>query len=1093
MILEIGGMILLIFEMFSYMYRGDMSELGYWMVRVGNFMTFAMMPVLMGGLTYYIHDILKNDVGLKETPRRLNWIYVLVGISEILIVGNIFGKYYYVIDEQNLYHRSWAFAVCYVTPLVVLVILLTVICQYYKKINKDIRISLLLFTIAPFVGSFIQFFIYGLSITDIFIVATCIMLYVFVLIDLNRAKVLKEEIEQKNREQMEVIDAERRERDKLNERIMSIADIFHTVHELDLSADTFVEIKNGSKYAQDIGKEASPHAQETLKSLGKIICDPDMFEEVNRFFEFSTLPQRLKDADTITSEFRNKDNSWLRARFIVSKRNEAGEPTKLLYLTEYVTAEREEREKLTERITSIANIYMSVHEFDIVENTVSMIKLDNQFVDDIGQAPQPHAKEMFHKIAEDLVDPDFVEECKKFFDFSTLSQRMKNNNTIAIEFRDKKNGLWGRGRFIVSKRDENGNITHVLYLTEDITEEKAERDRLIDTSERALAASEAKSSFLSNMSHEIRTPINAVLGMNEMILRECDDKNILGYSESIRTAGSTLLGLVNDILDFSKIEAGKMEIIPVDYDLSSVINDLVNMIRAKADAKGLELEFEISREVPKLLHGDEVRIKQIVTNILTNAVKYTEKGIVTLCVDYEKIPGEEGSIMLDVAVKDTGIGIKKEDMKKLFSEFDRIEEKRNRNVEGTGLGMSITKRLLEMMGSSLQVESIYGLGSKFSFSLRQTVVKWEALGDYEAAYKAALEGRRKYHEKFHAPKAEILVVDDTPMNLEVFISLLKKTEIKIETAASGEEALSFAFNKKYDVIFLDHMMPDKDGIETLHEMRARKDDPNLETPVICLTANAISGAREKYLAEGFDNYLTKPIDSGKLEEMLIDYLPEEKIIPAGSDEDTETDEPGDDMRIPDYITGISEIDTDTGIKNCGGIEEYMKTVEIYAKAVKDHADETEQFWKSGDIKNTTIKIHALKSSSRIIGAADLGELAQELENAGNENDTKKLGEHIDELLERYRKIGEALSPLTGVDEPDESGLTPISEDELGQMYTAIREFISVSDYDSVIDLIDSLKDYRVPDNEKERRNALIKAADEIRYEDIEDIIENGLN
>ena len=948
MILEIGGMILAIFEMFSYMYRGDMSELGYWMVRVGNFMTFAMMPILMGGLTYYIHDILKNDVGLKKTPGRLKLVYVLAGIGEILIVGNIFGKYYYVIDEQNLYHRSWAFVVCYVIPLVVLVILMTVICQYYKKINKDIRISLLLFTISPFAGSIIQFFIYGLSITDIFIVATCVMLYVFVLIDLNHAKELKERIEQENREQMEIIS--------------TLANIYNSMHELDLENNVYRELRAGYMSAEKIVDNKQMDLQQIVnvmvqKTIDPSCIDEDLLETTN----LNTINERMRDTDIWTKEVMNPNKEWK------------------------------------------------------------------------------------------------------------------------------------RGRIIVSKRGDDGKIARILWVTEDIDKERRERERLIDASERAVAASEAKSAFLSNMSHEIRTPINAVLGMNEMILRECDDKNILGYSESIRSAGSTLLGLVNDILDFSKIEAGKMEIIPVDYDLSSVINDLVNMIQTKADVKGLKLEFEISREVPKQLHGDEVRIKQIVTNILTNAVKYTEKGTVTLCIDYEKIPDEEDCILLDVAVKDTGIGIKEEDMKKLFSEFDRIEEKRNRNVEGTGLGMSITKRLLEMMGSELQVESKYGLGSKFSFSLRQTVIKWEELGDYEAAYKASLASRGKYHEKFRAPKAEILVVDDTPMNLEVFINLLKKTEIKIETAATGEEALSLAFDKEYDVIFLDHMMPDKDGIETLHEMRARKDAPNLETPAICLTANAISGAREKYLAEGFDNYLTKPIDSVKLEEMLIEYLPEEKIIPAESDEDAETDETGDNMRIPDYITGISEIDTDTGIKNCGGIEEYMKTVEIYAKAVKDNADETEQFWKSADIKNATIKIHALKSSSRIIGATDLGELAQELENAGNENDTEKLGERIDELLYRYRKIGEALSPLIGVDEPNESDLNPISEYELGQMYTAISEFISVSDYDSVVDLIEALKGYRVPDNEKERRNALIKAADEVRYEDIKDIIEKEDN
>ena len=950
-ILEIGGMILLIFEMFSYIYRGDMSELGYWMVRVGNFMTFAMMPILMIGLTYYIHDILKNDVGLKKTPGRLKLVYVLAGIGEILIVGNIFGKYYYVIDEQNLYHRSWAFVVCYVIPLVVLVILMTVICQYYKKINKDIRISLLLFTISPFAGSIIQFFIYGLSITDIFIVATCVMLYVFVLIDLNHAKELKERIEQENREQMEIIS--------------TLANIYNSMHELDLENNVYRELRAGYMSAEKIVDNKQMDLQQIVnvmvqKTIDPSCIDEDLLETTN----LNTINERMRDTDIWTKEVMNPNKEWK------------------------------------------------------------------------------------------------------------------------------------RGRIIVSKRGDDGKIARILWVTEDIDKERRERERLIDASERAVAASEAKSAFLSNMSHEIRTPINAVLGMNEMILRECDDKNILGYSESIRSAGSTLLGLVNDILDFSKIEAGKMEIIPVDYDLSSVINDLVNMIQTKADVKGLKLEFEISREVPKQLHGDEVRIKQIVTNILTNAVKYTEKGTVTLCIDYEKIPDEEDSIMLDVAVKDTGIGIKKEDMKKLFSEFDRIEEKRNRNVEGTGLGMSITKSLLEMMGSELEVESEYGLGSKFSFRLRQTVIKWEELGDYEAAYKAALNSREKYHEKFHAPEAEILVVDDTPMNLVVFTNLLKQTGIRIDTASSGYEGLSLAFDKKYDIIFLDHMMPDKDGIQTLHELRARENDPNADTPVICLTANAISGAKEKYLAEGFDDYLTKPIDSVKLENMLIELLPEDKVLmpeddgfePIADETLSIIDDIGTGSLIPDFVRNIDEIDTETGIKNCGNEEAYLETIKIFAGMVKDHADETQRLWDSGDIKGATVKIHALKSSSRIIGATDLGELAQELENAGNEGDTEKLGSEIGNLLDRYKKIGEALSPLVLDDEPDDSDLTPIDEGELKELYTAISEFISISDYDSAIDLIEVLKGYRVPDEEKERRRALIKAADEVRYEDILRII-----
>ena len=877
--------------------------------------------------------------------------------------------------------------------------------------------------------------------------------------------------------------------ERLAKQLSSTADIYISMHEIDFLNDSYMEVMNKSKEASAALREPKENAQELIRSIYSVYADDSTRDIILDFTDFSKLDQRLKDTNTITCEFKNNEGKWRKARFIVSGRAPDGRVTNAMYLVEDIDAEREEREKLTERISSIANIYVSVHEFDIVENMVSMIKLDNHFVDEVGQTPQPHAQEMFHRIAEELIDPEYREDCIRFFDFSTLPRRMKNSSTITIEFHDSKNNRWGRGRFIVSKRDEQGNVTHVLYVTEDITDEKAERDRLIDASERALAASEAKSSFLSNMSHEIRTPINAVLGMNEMILRECNDKSILEYSESIRTAGATLLGLVNDILDFSKIEAGKMEIIPVDYDLSSLINDLVNMIQTKADSKGLKLEFEISEEVPKFLRGDEVRIKQVVTNILTNAVKYTEKGIVTLCVSYERIEDEPDSILLDMAVKDTGIGIRKEDMKKLFSEFDRIEEKRNRNIEGTGLGMSITKRLLEMMGSSLQVESIYGLGSRFSFRLKQSVVKWEELGDYETSYRASLESREKYHESFRAPEAEILIVDDTPMNLEVFKNLLKKTEIKIETADSGEEALSLSLHKKYDVIFLDHMMPDKDGIQTLHELREREKDPNLETPAICLTANAISGAREKYLAEGFNDYLTKPINSVKLEEMLMHYLPGEKVLKTEGDTDSGARESGQDPELPACITAISEIDTGAGIANCGGPEGYLNTIRIYAGAVREHAEETERLWNSGDIKNTTIKIHALKSSSRIIGATMLGELAQELENAGNEGNVKKLSEHMDELLSRYRAIGEGLSPLLGSNEQGDSGLTPITGEELSQLYTAIREFISVDDYDSVIDLIEALKGYSVPDAEKERRSALIKAADEIRYEDISEILE----
>ncbi len=401
-----------------------------------------------------------------------------------------------------------------------------------------------------------------------------------------------------------------------------------------------------------------------------------------------------------------------------------------------------------------------------------------------------------------------------------------------------------------------------------------------DLNEAKLAADEAnkaKSDFLANMSHEIRTPINAVLGMNEMILREAEDESILTYADSIMHAGKTLLELINEILDFSKIEAGKTEIVPVNYDLAGVINELVDMIRPRAEDKGLLLKLDFDRRLPRELYGDEVRIKQVITNILTNAVKYTEKGSITFSIGFEDLDVFPEQIMLNVAVKDTGIGIKAEDIPKLFLEFERIEEKRNRNIEGTGLGMSITRSFLNLMGSELKVDSTYGVGSTFSFSLKQRVVSRKELGDYRDSYSGDQKERKRYRAQFTAPDASVLMVDDTQMNLKVFTSLLKKTLIRVDTAQSGDEGLKLAAENKYDIIFIDHMMPQKDGIETLHELRESDGGINAETTAICLTANAISGAREKYMSEGFDDYITKPVNPAALEEMLIRYLPDEKI------------------------------------------------------------------------------------------------------------------------------------------------------------------------------------------------------------------------
>ena len=385
-------------------------------------------------------------------------------------------------------------------------------------------------------------------------------------------------------------------------------------------------------------------------------------------------------------------------------------------------------------------------------------------------------------------------------------------------------------------------------------------------------ANSAKSAFLANMSHEIRTPINAILGLNTMTLRECSDPQIREYAMEIEQAGQTLLSLINDILDISKVESGKMEIVPVEYDLSSIINDTINMMSFKAKAKNLELKADIDKNLPHRLYGDDVRIRQILVNLLSNAVKYTDQGCVKLRVTGE-IDGDNA--ILHYSVSDTGIGIKKEDMERLFAKYERLDTVRNRNVEGTGLGMAITTRLLQLMNSKLDVESTYGVGSTFSFVLTQKIIDKAPIGDINRRFDVT-EKADSSDIRFIAPDAKLLVVDDNKTNRMVFKKLLQRLKVQVDEAESGLVCLNMSSEKKYDIIFLDHMMPEMDGLETLEKMRKIAMCPNIKTPVIALTANAISGSREFYLEAGFDDYISKPIEPKKLEKLIYGLLPEDK-------------------------------------------------------------------------------------------------------------------------------------------------------------------------------------------------------------------------
>jgi PAS domain S-box-containing protein len=526
-------------------------------------------------------------------------------------------------------------------------------------------------------------------------------------------------------------------------------------------------------------------------------------------------------------------------------------------------------------------------------------------------------------------------------------------------------------------------------------------------------ANSAKSRFLSNMSHEIRTPINAVLGMNEMILRECNDSQLLTYAANIESSGKTLLFLINDILDMSKIESGKMEIITVDYEPANLIMDLWNVIYFRAQEKDLALKFSIDETLPSKLYGDDVRIKQIVTNLLTNAVKYTPEGEVNLKLSYEK--QDDDNISLVISVKDTGMGIKEEDMGKLFESFQRLDEKKNRNIEGTGLGMNITMSLLKMMNGEMKVESEYQKGSEFTVIIPQRIVDSSPIGDFEAIKKKHESQRRVRGAAFEAPDADILVVDDNAMNLTVFKSLLKRNKMNIVTASSGRECLELAKQKHFNIIFMDHMMPDMDGVETLHELQKMSDGPNALTPVIALTANAVSGVKEFYLNEGFSDFLTKPIDSALLEQTIYDYLPKEivKIVNEDNKEAEKAEnKTANEIDFEDYLSyGIS---IKTGLSYAKeDMDAYLELVRLFI-AERDMQDKLKGFISDRNMKEYGVLVHALKGNARTLGADTLADIAYKHEMESKAGNCEYVEGDFDKLLNIWNKSLEGFEKFYGI-------------------------------------------------------------------------------
>ncbi len=519
-------------------------------------------------------------------------------------------------------------------------------------------------------------------------------------------------------------------------------------------------------------------------------------------------------------------------------------------------------------------------------------------------------------------------------------------------------------------------------------------------------SSRAKSEFLSRMSHEIRTPLNAIIGMNEMIHRESGSETVSEYSYKIKKSSEMLLGLINDILDISKIEAGKVELIEENYDVFSLLTDCYHVNRERAKKKGLKLEFSCDEHFPKVIYGDMTRVRQIALNLISNAVKYTHEGSVKVEVSGER---QEETVQLKIVVRDTGIGMTKENLDRLFLKFERFDLEQNQSIEGTGLGMNITRELVTLMHGQISVASEYGKGTEFTVIIPQQIIDASETGKFTLKEDAKHSIQQKYYSRFTAPEAKILVVDDVEINLEVIANLLKITKVKMDLVTSGKQCLEMVKENTYDVIFMDHMMAEMNGIETLKNMQELKQNRSSAAPVIMLTANALAGEKEKYLKLGFADYLSKPVRGEKLESMLLKYLPKSKVLFKESEI---KEEAADQKKVTgEYIKEqLPEIQLETALMYCADSMEFLNNM-LQQFAQNGRREKLDKLFECKDWENYRIEVHSLKGTSLTMGLDELSEKARKLEMAAREGQITYIEEHHQELAEHLEKVNNSIMEI----------------------------------------------------------------------------------
>ena len=592
-------------------------------------------------------------------------------------------------------------------------------------------------------------------------------------------------------------------------------------------------------------------------------------------------------------------------------------------------------------------------------------------------------------------------------------------------------------------------------------------------------ANRAKTNFVSNMSHEIRTPMNSIVGITEILLRSRHSPKEQEYLLNIQSSGRVLLTIINDVLDCSKMEAGKMQLFDEPYDTCSLFHDLRISMENRIGHSGLELIYDIDQDIPCKLKGDMGRIRQVIINLVNNAIKYTEKGSVRFSVHVRQKNTDK--VMLYYEVADTGIGIRKEDQKILFDAFQRVEMDRNRYVEGTGLGLTISQNLVNMMGGVIEVESEYGKGSRFFFTIEQTIIDPTPVSAVNYNGQKDNVTEKEAECLFIAPEAHILLVDDNELNLVVAKELLKPLRMQIDTAENGLQAVKMVRGSQYDLVLMDHMMPVMDGIEAAKAIRALPEDKYQKLPIIALTANAMVDARKEFLNAGMNGFVAKPIDFARICNQLKLWLPKDLVrdVPKEEAKKLLADDLSDrEIQPEDPQMGFS---FEEGVNHCGSKAALMKTIRIFYRTIDSKANKIEQCLKEGLISDYVIEVHALKSSALLIGAVPLSEAAKELEDYGKQGKTEVLEEKTPDVLTMYRDLKNILRPYA---EKEEDAKKEFSDGEWITALQQIHQCIEQFDLDGVDQIMEQLEEYQVPECIRESMDQLRVYVADVSMEEI---------